>query len=41
MMENMGYGREGLKDIDEKPTATKVKEETKKKQQEPAAAKGP
>ena len=48
MMENMGYGREGLKNIGgkeaeeqkQKPTATKVEEEAKKQQQEPAAAKG-
>ena len=46
MMANMGYGREGLKDIVEKeaeeqqqkPTTTK-EEEAKEQQQEPAAAK--
>ena len=47
MMENMGYGRERLKDIVEKeaeeqqqkPAATKEEEEAKKQQREPAAAK--
>ena len=47
MMENMGYGRERLKDIVEKeaeeqqqkPAATKEEEEAKEQQREPAAAK--
>ena len=48
MMENIGYGREGLKGIvkkeaegeqQQKPAATKEEEEAKEQQQEPAAAK--
>ena len=47
MMENMGYGRERLKDFVEKeaeeqqqkPAATKEEEEAKEQQREPAAAK--
>ena len=48
MMENIGYGREGLKGIvkkeaeeeqQQKPAATKEEEEAKELQQEPAAAK--
>ena len=46
-MANMGYGRQGLKDIVEKeaeeqqqkPSTTKEEEEAKEEQQEPAAAK--
>ena len=44
MMENMGYGRERLKDIvekeaeEEEPAATKEDEEAKEQWQGPAAA---